>query len=60
MKDQEEQIKALLRAREGYRSRKEQDRVAEVDAELRNLGYEARKPVERAERRPAERPYTQR
>jgi hypothetical protein len=46
-------IGALLEERRGYELRGEDDRVAQVDAQLKALGHEARKPAARAETRPS-------
>jgi hypothetical protein len=46
-------IAALLEERRGYVLRDEKDRVAQVDAQLRVLGHEAKKPAARALSRPS-------
>lgn len=46
-------IKALLEERAGYSASGRPDRVADVDAELRNIGAEGEIPAARAEKRPA-------
>lgn len=46
------QIKALLEERRGYVNRGEDDRVAQVDKELKRLGAAAEKPSTRAQKRP--------
>ena len=51
--DRKSYIAALLRERAGYVTRGESERAQLVDAELRRLGYEAKAPAKRAERRPA-------
>jgi hypothetical protein len=48
-------ITGLIEERRGYANRGLDDKVAEVDAELRRMGHEASVPQERAERRPAAR-----
>jgi hypothetical protein len=45
------QIAALLRERQGYEARGENQRAAAVTAELRRLGAEAAPPAKRAQRR---------
>lgn len=45
-------IAALLEERRGYVNRGDDDRVAQVDAQLRRLGGSAEKPSQRAQRRP--------
>ena len=53
-------IKALLREK-GYATvRGDQATIAEIDKELRRLGHEAAKPVERAEKRPSRSPRAKR
>lgn len=47
------QIAALLRERRGYAIHGKDDRVAAVDAALRQLGASGTAPVERAAKRPA-------
>ena len=53
----EEQIKQYIRGlldeRRGYVARGDDARVAGVDAELKRVGYEAKAPAKRAEKRPA-------
>jgi uncharacterized protein (UPF0335 family) len=55
MADTDEQtqqyIQALLRERAGYQKHGLLDRVKEVDAELKRVGYRAKAPAKRAERR---------
>ena len=46
-------IGSLLRERAGYEARGQTERVAQVDAQLRLLGVEAKIKSERAERRPS-------
>lgn len=46
------QIRALLDERRGYVLYDRPDRVKDVDAELRRLGYDAGAPNTRAEKRP--------
>lgn len=53
--EREATIKALLRERKGYEERGLSGRVADVDAQLKVLGAEARKPSQRSEQRPAAR-----
>lgn len=53
--DREATISALIEERRGYVLRGEEERVALVDAELRRLGHEAKKPSARASRRPSQR-----
>ena len=53
--DRQHNIRALLREREGCIQRGLDSRVEAIDAELRRLGYEAERPVIRAERRPLSR-----
>lgn len=45
-------IGALLAERRGYENRGESERVAQVDAQLKALGYGAEKKSTRAEKRP--------
>lgn len=56
MTNEEEKTKiaALLEERAGYERAGRKDRVADVDAELKKIGYQAEKPVERAAKRPAQ------
>lgn len=48
-------IQALLRERRSCEVRGLKERIKLINQELRNLGHEAEKPVERAERRPSTR-----
>lgn len=43
-------ISALLREREHYRRYDNKDRLEEVEAELKKVGYQAKPPAKRAER----------
>lgn len=47
-------IKALLEERRGYLSRDLEERVKEVDAQLRALGHGAQMRSKQAERRPSQ------
>lgn len=58
--EKEASIKALLEERRGYVLRGLDDRVAAVDEQLKALGHQAKKPSERAQRRPRGRPATRR
>lgn len=53
--EQGQTIAALLEERRGYVVRGLDDRVALVDAKLREIGHQAAKPSSRAERRPSSR-----
>lgn len=44
----QEYIAALIRERAGYEQYGLKDRVADVDAELKRVGYEAKAPAKRA------------
>jgi hypothetical protein len=48
-----EQIAALIRERKGYEIRGLADRVASVDAALREIGAEGATPAKRSAKRPA-------
>ena len=49
------QIRALIEERRGYVERGQDDRVAQVDAELARLGAAGSAPAKRSEKRPATR-----
>lgn len=51
--DDQATISALLEERRGYVRRGEDDRVAQVDKQLKALGAAAEKPQARAQKRPA-------
>lgn len=53
-------ISALLEERRGYVNRGDDDRVAQVDAQLKALGAAAEKPSQRAQKRPAKKETTKR
>lgn len=53
--DEKATIAALLEERRGYELRGEDERVAQVDAQLKHLGHDAEKASKRAARRPAQR-----
>ena len=53
--DEKATIASLLEERRGYALRGLDDRVAQVDAQLKALAYDAEKPSKRASRRPAQR-----
>lgn len=48
-------IQALIEERRGHVLYNRPDRVKDVDAELRRLGYDAATPAQRAEKRPSTR-----
>lgn len=52
--DTQATIAALLEERRGYVVRSEDERVAQVDAQLRALGHGAKRPSERASSRPSQ------
>lgn len=59
MEDKEQRaayVSALIRERDGYRNAGLEDRAAEVDAHLRDIGEKAKTPAKRAEKRPARKP----
>lgn len=46
-------ITALIEERRGYEVRNDEDKMAQVDEELRKMGHEGATPAQRAEKRPA-------
>ncbi len=44
------QIQALLREREGYERAGKTERLAQVNAQLRDLGHQAKTPAKRADK----------
>lgn len=53
--DDQATIAALLEERRGYALRGDEDRVAQVDAQLKALGHGAQKRSAKAEKRPSSR-----